>query len=310
MHGRVWVRTTWASRPKRDNVAHPGGEVEYTVSDSDGRSVAFEADNWMTAAAACLVELGADINAFGTLVCTMRADGSVVMKEELSGLRWTVREKVPEPQIQVVISPRSQQLQPAEELDNDFRNVEEDEPSQIYNDPPPALTVPTTSLARERGDTLAERLFDLSMDFVVAEPEEAVSMCLQLLNEYVPCETTIAVLGSYDEPLKVVDARGTSAREVIGREIPLGEGLIGTCFDMRETIRVHDVFASIPYSARYDGVNGFAVGCVLAVPIVDEETMVYGVIELLNPAGRAFLDADVDAAETVARTLGQALANR
>ena len=30
---------------------------------------------------------------------------------------------MPEPQIQVVISPRSQQLQPAEELDNDFRKA-------------------------------------------------------------------------------------------------------------------------------------------------------------------------------------------
>ncbi|MEZ4321085.1 MAG: GAF domain-containing protein [Myxococcota bacterium] len=288
--------------------------MEYTVIDNDGRSVKFEADNWMAAAAACLAALEVDINALGRLVCAPRPDGAVVMRDELSGLAWTVKEKAPPPVVRVMASARSELLSAPPEPDpgfNDFGDIEDDEPSQIYNAPPPALSMPPTRLAREPVESLAERLFDLSMDLVVAEPEEAMGMALDILAEFVPSELAVAVRGSLnDETMQVLEARGTGAKEIIGRHIPFGEGLVGTCFDMRESIAVQDVTQSIPYESQYDGVDAFEVGCVLVVPLVDDDTLVHGVLELLNPPGRAFLGPDIDAVEMIARTLGQALANR
>ncbi len=282
--------------------------MEYTVTDSDGRNVKLEAEDWMSAAADALVQMDVDINAMGTVVCQPRADGAVVIKDQLSGMVFTVKEKQKAPDVRVVVSARSAVARPEPEPEPPRR---EEEPQEVFDTPPPALSMPTTSLAREPVETLAERLFDLSMDLIVAEPDEAMGMALDLLTEFVPAELSVAFRGSMnDEHLTAVDARGDTSGEIVGRTVPFGEGIVGMCFDMRESVREDDITRSIPYEKRLDGVDGFPVGSALVVPVIDETSLVYGVIELLNPKGRAFLDADVEAAETLARTLGQALSNR
>jgi GAF domain-containing protein len=224
---------------------------------------------------------------------------------------FTVKEKqkAPEVQVRVMVSARSAAAPEPESEPEPPRRDEE--PAEVFDTPPPAFSMPTTSLAREPVETLAERLFDLSMDLIVAEPDEAMGMALDLLQEYVPAELSVAYQGSMtDEVLRAVEARGGTRDEILGRTIPPGEGIVGMCFEMRETVREDDISRSIPYDVRIDGVKGFQVGSALVVPMIDETSLVYGVIELLNPKGRPFLDADVEAAEMLARTLGQSLSNR
>jgi len=312
--GPWWVKTTWAGAHKGDRVAIPLGDVlEYTVTDSSGKAFKHEADNWMVAAASCLAQMDVDVNALGRIVCTPRADGSVVIKDEVAGRSWTISEKPPPPKLRIVASARSKSLPPTNVWNEDEEGGwdDEDETTGVYEKPPPALTMPTSTLAREPVESLAERLFDLSMDLVVAEPEEAMGMALELVAEFVVSDMSIAIRGSLnDEALTVVETRGVVSGDLIGRRIPFGEGLVGTCFDMRETLLVSDVSKSIPYDPQYDADSAVQPRCVLCVPVLDEESLVYGVIELLNSTDRIFVDQDVDAVETIAQTLGQALANR
>jgi putative methionine-R-sulfoxide reductase with GAF domain len=172
--------------------------------------------------------------------------------------------------------------------------------------------MPESTLAIEAPETLAERVFDLSMDLASAPEEDAYGMALDLLLEFVQAEAGSVARGTLNDPnLKFVAATGPVADEIIGREVGFGEGLVGMCFDVRSTIVVDEVDQDTRHLDQFDAETGFSTVAALCVPVFDEtEGLIYGVIQLLNPPGRGFTMQDKEAAELIAQTLSTALTRR
>jgi len=279
--------------------------VEYQVSATGGASVAVDAEDWLRAFAAALPELGVSLDAMERLVFTQSPDGHVDVSR--GGPRPTWHITPPPPSLEIRVSSRSQleeeELPPMEiptgELGLDGQVVQ-------------PIFVPESSLQREAPESLAERLFDLSMEVAMAEGDEPYEMALDLLLEFVPTEAASVARGTLKDPsLVFVTARGPVADEITGREVAFGEGLVGMCFDVRSTIVVDDVDQDTRHLDQFDEATGFDTVAVMCVPIFDaEQGLIYGVIQLLNPPGRGFRTIDKESAEAVAESLARALSAR
>lgn len=211
--------------------------------------------------------------------------------------------------IRVVVSARSRLLDDEDSL---WDTVEERTPDNVVADmsqPAPAFEMPRSSLIREEPESLAERLFEASMDFIGAERDEACQIALELVNEFVSCQASSIALGTLnDRELTFVAATGPVADQIQGSKQPFGKGLVGMCFDLRSTLVVTDVKQSAHHDGAFDQQTGFDTHAALCVPILDDEGLAYGVIQLLNPTGQPFFDEDEEAVETIARALAGALA--
>jgi len=280
--------------------------VGFVVTNKAGKSVRLDAKNWLQAFADALDELGVDVNGEAQLVFTHSSDGHVsVARGQGGGEVWHI--EPPPPDLQIVVSSRSQleeqELPPMEiptgELGLDGVVIQ-------------PMILPESQLAKEAPESLAERLFDLSMDIAVAEGDEPYDLALDLLLEFVPADAASVARGTLNDPsLKFVSARGPVADEIRGREVAFGEGLVGMCFDVRSTIVVDDVDQDTRHLDQFDTETGFDTLSVLCVPIFDEaQGLIYGVIQLLNPPGRAFRPVDKESAEAVGETLARALSAR
>ena len=130
--------------------------------------------------------------------------------------------------------------------------------------------------------------------------------------EFVQAEAGSVARGTLNDPsLCFVAATGPVADQIVGREVGFGEGLIGMCFDVRSTIVVDDVDQETRHLDQIDSETGFNTVAALCVPIFDEQQgLIYGVIQLLNPHGRGFTMMDKEAAELVAQTLATSLSRR
>lgn len=279
--------------------------MEFTITALNGDSVKIESDNWMTAMGKALAFFDIDILQAERLTCSPAQDGSVFIEEPGRNRSWMVRAHAPEIQIRVAAS--SVQDTEPEEL------PEQPTPtSDLSISPPPALTMPTeSSLKKEDPAMLAERLFDLSMDIAAAEVEDACSMALDLVLDFLAASAAGVVKGTLNDPvMSFVAARGPRAGEVKGRTVSFGEGLIGMAFDMRGTLMVNDVAADTRHLDQLQDGHGHDTLAVLCVPVLDDEGTAYGVMQLINPPEKPFDQQDVDIVETVAKTLATSLANR
>jgi len=279
--------------------------VPFVVSSRDGNTVRVEADNWLRAFVGALDDLGVDVDGVAQLVFTHSSDGHVsVSRGGISREEWHI--EPPPPDLEIRVSSRSQ--------------LEEEElpPMEIptgelgLDGTLSPVLMPDSQLVKEAPETLAERLFDLSMDIAVAEGDEAYDLALDLLLEFVPAEAASVARGTLNDPsLKFVSARGPVADQIQGREVAFGEGLVGMCFDVRGTIVVDDVDHDTRHLDQFDEDTGFETLSVLCVPIFDQaQGLIYGVIQLLNPPGKAFRTVDKESAEAVAEALARALSSR
>lgn len=215
-----------------------------------------------------------------------------------------------EQDIKVVVSTRSERLQDDDALFVD--DPDDRTPVNIVADlsvPAPVLHMPTSSLIRDEPESLAERLFEASMDFMGAEPAEACQIALDLVNEFVYAEASSIAIGTLnDRELTFVAATGPVRDQILGQSLPFGKGLVGMCFDMRATMSFEDVSQNEHHHSALDEATGFRTVAAMCVPILDDSGLVLGVIQLLNSSERKFYSDDEEAVENVARALAGALA--
>lgn len=310
--------------------------MEYSITDQEGATLKVDAENWLLALGMVLPAMDVDVNALGRISCVPDPDGSVFVDDPRAGRSWLIREvedipaappplvlpprapppppapQAPPPELKIMVSGRSTVgfEQPDEVTQK--RPTEEPVPVDLSR-PPPTLAMPVrASFVREQPiESLAERLFDLSMDLATMEPDEACNAALELVTEFVPSEAASIVRGTLDDDaLTFVAAVGPVAERIRGRQVPFGEGLVGICYDMRENMVVGDVRQSVGFVDDLDKATGFQTRSVMCIPILDDEGSVFGVIEVINRLERPFGDDDVEAVETIARTLAGALAYR
>ena len=160
----------------------------------------------------------------------------------------------------------------------------------------------------EEEETLAERLFDLSMDLSMAEPDDACQLALDLALEFVDSDAGSVVRGSINDPaLTFVAATGPVRDQIIGRQVPFGAGLVGLAFDVGGTLVVNDASSDSRHLDKIDQETGFHTMASLCVPVLTDDGHSYGVIQLLNQSGKGFSEQDVEVVETIAGTLANAL---
>jgi hypothetical protein len=283
--------------------------VEFSITAGDGDSVKVEAENWMVAMGRALAFFDIDIAACGSLACTTNGDGAIHV-EDGTGVerRWIVRRLAPAIEVRVTPgSMREREAAPPDTMDRDD-DTEDTQPSLT---PLPSILMPGPTLHKEETESLAERLFDLSMDIAASDVSTACNLALDLILSLVPAEAASVAEGTLDDPgLVFVAARGPVSDSIVGRQVRFGEGLVGMCFDMRGTLLVNDVATDVRHLDHFDRETGFRTLAVLCVPILDHEGIGYGVVQLLNPPDRHFTPEHVEVVETTARTLASSLRGR
>ncbi len=289
--------------------------MQFLITAGTGESVKVEAENWLGAMARAMLFFDAGLDQMVRWVVQPMDEGAVAIDDRDAGFNWLV-EPAPVPQIKVVaVSPRVAEPEPPTEAPGAKREVFKPDAG-----PPPALDMSVGSTLRPAPpsepepeeplfseESLAERLFELSMDMASVTPNTACRQALDIILEVVPCEAGSVVRGSLnDTALTFVAASGPVARDLIGKKLAFGQGITGMTFDTGMTIIVNDVREDSRHFNRFDSETGFETRAVLTVPVRDQ-TATFGVIQLLNPE-RPFQSTDVEAVEMIAQSLGGALA--
>lgn len=290
----------------------------FQVSAGSGESVTVEADNWMTAMGRALVMLSMDGTDMVQWICRATEGGVVVIDDPVTGARWTVTPQVPALRV-VAAGPNADDIDVSEEVS----------PQELPQTPPPAFEMPVASslalgpasldsvfstgdqlepltYTEEISQNLSERLFDLSSDMVGVEAPEAARLALEIIGDFVPSEASSVATGTInDVHLTFIAATGPVAAEITGREVPLGIGLVGLCFDLGIPVRVIDVRGDERHLRSIDEQTGFQTRAVICVPVGNEYGSA-GVLQVINPK-RAMSSDDVEVVAQVANTLANAL---
>ena len=294
--------------------------MEFTVAAASGESVTVQSENWMMALGKAMAFFQMDASNMVRWVCTPGAHGHVRIDDPVTGHSWMVAPV--EPVVKVVAN------SPTDPTDEDMVCAEDpidavDDPMDAPPPPPPPLAMPSRSqlrpatpvpVQREAVDqvvfsteSLAERLFELSMDISGAEPAEAARRSLAVILEFVPCEAASIARASVAEfGLVYIAATGPVADQIIGCTVPFGQGLVGLCYEAGIPVQVSPVANDQRHHRAFDDEFGFRTRDVLCVPVSDHDNT-YGVVQLINPIG-SFDARHVEAAQTIARTLAAALA--
>jgi phosphoserine phosphatase len=88
----------------------------------------------------------------------------------------------------------------------------------------------------------------------------------------------------------------------------VGSGLVGACARDGHLLNVPDCYADPRFDPGVDRRSGFHTRCCLALPLVDHQGDLVGVMQLLNKAGGVFTGADEALAEALAAQCAVALA--
>jgi hypothetical protein len=291
--------------------------VEFTITASSGESVSIKSENWMLALGKAMPFFQMDATSMVRWVITPGAEGAVTVEDPVAKRKWTVKPKEMAVKI-VALGPVRESVADAPDWEP---RKEEEEPENAS--PPPMLTMPMKSslapppmpdpppmpaITRKATDaeSVAERLFDLSMDIAGAPPEEACQRALALLQEFIPCEASSVARGSVaDFHLTIAAATGPVAEQLVGTQVPFGSGYVGLCFDSRIPVQVNGVEGDERHHTDIDENTGFHTRACTCVPVLRGDE-IFGVIQLLNPAS-PFLPEDIDVAAQVAQTLAEAL---
>lgn len=303
--------------------------MQFQIIASSGESVKVDGENWMAAMAKAMAFFDASLEGMAQWTVSPLDGGAVTIDDRFAGMSWTVRPVRSE--LKVVVAAASRRAGDDEEPPP-RRRREVEEAYDPNAAPPPMLSMPTTSLGASAlpppteprptsptlspapadddaffsDESLAERLFDLSMDMAGASKNAACSMALDIILEFVPCDAGSVVRGSLnDVALTFVATHGPVAEDLIGKKLPFGQGIVGLAFDRSMTVIVNDVRDDSRHFTKFDADTGFTTRAVLTVPVRTASAS-YGVIQLLNPS-RPFDDRDVEAVEMVALSLAEVL---
>ncbi len=289
---------------------------EYTVASSLG-ATEVEAENWMIALGMALPKLGVDFTQAYRWTFNPGTNGAVSVEERQSGSRFFVKPKIVVKMVVARGEVESASLPPEDEAPSP--PAEEEAMPDL---PPPMLTMPLMStlappppppgsIVRRKTmetESIAERLFDLSMEISDATPEDAATRTLELLQDLMPSEASSVARGSpADFHLTIVAATGPVADKIQGRIVPFGEGYVGLCFDARVAIQMNNIGDDTRHHVNLDEETGFVTRGAMCVPILRGDD-IYGVIQILNPEN-PFITEDIEVAAQVAQVLAERLSS-
>lgn len=97
------------------------------------------------------------------------------------------------------------------------------------------------------------------------------------------------------------------ARDLPPLRVPAGTGLVGLCARERRVINVPDCYADARFNPAVDRASGFRSRSLLALPLVDHQQTLVGVMQVINRAGGPFSAADESLAQALAAQCAVAL---
>ena len=102
----------------------------------------------------------------------------------------------------------------------------------------------------------------------------------------------------YDAPAGELFAQvATGEREI---RFSVDTGIAGECARGCNTINVHDCYADSRFNQAIDRATGYHTRCLIAVPLIDLDDQLVGVMQLLNPSKNHFDEVDERVAEALA----------
>jgi len=135
--------------------------------------------------------------------------------------------------------------------------------------------------------------------------ERSVHGVLDRVMEHVasffgPLNWSLLLIDAGSSELVFARAVGRSGSSLVGKRLPLGEGVAGWVAAHGTPAIVEDTQADPRFSERMDGITGFRTESIVAVPLRSGDR-VFGVIELLNRLdGRPFAAYDMRVLSTIA----------
>jgi diguanylate cyclase (GGDEF)-like protein len=143
---------------------------------------------------------------------------------------------------------------------------------------------------------------------------EWLSHTLDLARRLIPCEAGSLLLDRPSmeralSPLTFVAAFGPTAEELVGLEVPEGQGIVGYVYRTGEALLTDRAAKDPRFYPRVDQIGGFSTRSMVALPVRLEQR-VCGVLELVNRRGPVgFSDREMELAELLSQHVSRALLN-
>lgn len=301
-----------------------------------------EGDNWLSALGASLEYFGLDSGAVARLSLDVRPDGTVKVFDPVSARGFELRpaevlapaaidmSKVARPAVLELDEASLHELSVEQSVE---QSIDEEAPVA----PPPSLAMPGQSLVDDsappppapveqkllrkehsptlppvaaspeddRPEDLAEQLFELSFDIMVADSiPDACRLALQQLSGLVSSEAGAVLYSDINSVgLSFMAAFGPASEQLVGKTISFETGVAGFCHQHGVGLVLQDTTRDERHDKSVDKAVGFQTRSLLAAPIISPGGHTYGCLELLNSPTR-FSDWHLEAAQGIASALG------
>lgn len=113
--------------------------------------------------------------------------------------------------------------------------------------------------------------------------DEALSRLVRRTRELFGAAACSLGLLADDDRLAFVVADGMGAAEIVGRVLPLGQGIAGWAVMTGQAVAVRDAASDPRFSREVAESTGYVPSHIMAAPVVDAEGSRLGVLELLDP---------------------------
>jgi hypothetical protein len=292
-----------------------------------------EGDNWLSALGASLEYFGLDSGAVARLSLDVRPDGIVAVLDPVSGKGFELRpaevlapaaidmNAVARPAVleldeaslsealvdapPPVAAPPPGLVMPGQSLVDDAPPPPPPEPRLLRAEHSPTLPPIAATPDDDRPEDLAEMLFDLSFDIMVAESiPDACRLALRQLHELVSSEAGAVLYSDINSVgLSFMSAFGPASEQLVGKTISFETGVAGFCHQHGVGLVLQDTTRDARHDKSVDQAVGFQTRSLLAAPIISPGGHTYGCLELLNAPER-FSDWHLEAAQGIASALG------
>ena len=283
--------------------------MRYLIENKEGKKLHLEASDWMMAMVRATAAFGASPTGFD---CERRSESEVYVTDPRSGDWWRV---IADPDLQASLDlPEEDTI-----LEPLVRGSQMPARPRRYRSPLRKPLWSPESTPTSRGvvgaspppPNLAERLYELAAE-IRSQPDgyAAAAHTLRLACGFANWEAG-SVLRATEEgdDFEFFVVQGGAGESLVGRRVPLGQGIVGASFSAGVTIRVEDVASDPRHMREIDQDTGFETRSLLCVPIRSSEGF-HGAVELLNAPPGKLHQWHVDVVESLTLALAEALAAR